>query len=107
MVAANSTTRWSRNGTRELEPVSHGHAVLHLQKRGQKAFEVEMRHGVEIGLFPHVSLRAENGIEAREDTLEVESGPIDLIRHVGGSIDQAKISFIDRPKKPLGEELTK
>jgi hypothetical protein len=38
-----------------FEPMRHCHSILDLQKRRQKTFEIEVRHGIEVSFFVDIS----------------------------------------------------
>ena len=88
-----------------FEPMRHAHPVLDLQQRRQQAFEVEMRHLVEIGFLLHIVLVVEDRAEALEHALLVEQVPIDLVDHVGRAVDQPEIALVETGEQTVAPEL--
>ena len=87
-----------------FKPVRHAHPVFDLQQRRQQAFEVEMRHLVEIGFLLHIVLVVEDRAEALEHAVLVEQRPIDLVGHIGRAVDQPEIALVETVEQTLAPE---
>src|SRR3546814_4323478 len=84
--------------------MGHAHAVLDLEQRRQQAFEIEMRHAVEIGFLAHIGLVVEDRLVPLKYTSHVESIPVDFVLNVIGAVDEAEIALVQRAEQPFAPE---